>query len=155
MITIHRANAAHDFRLFIAQGFAVRTGWWFHRQKAHHLQQVILDDIANHPHLFIELAPPVHPELLGHRNLHVFDVLAVPRRLQERVRKPKVQQILHCLFAQIMIDAKDLRLVKTYQQRRVERLGGGEVTPERFLQHYARVVRTRRFAQPLNHGRKQ
>ena len=46
--------------------------------------------------------------ILGGRNLHVIDVIPVPDRLEDSVGDPEDKNVLHRLFAQVMIDAKDL-----------------------------------------------
>ena len=60
-----------------------------HRQEAEHLQHVVLDDVADRAGLFVELAAALHVEALGHRDLHALDVVAIPDRLEKRVREPE------------------------------------------------------------------
>ena len=63
-------------------------------------------------------------DFLGHRDLHVVDVIAVPDRLEDRVGKPQHEQVLHRLLAQVVIDAIDLLLAETLAWiDRVELLG--------------------------------
>ena len=50
---------------------------------------------------------------LGVCDLNVIDVLPVPQRLEDAVGKTKDQQVLHRLFAEIMIDAINLLSSKT------------------------------------------
>jgi hypothetical protein len=46
---------------------------------------MVLNHIANRAGFIIERAPALDAEVLCHRDLHTFDVLAVPERLQERI----------------------------------------------------------------------
>ena len=78
-----------------------------HRQVADDLQQVVLDDVADDAGLLVELAAALHAEALGHRDLHVLDVVAVPDRLEERVGEAEVEDVLHRLLAEVVVDAED------------------------------------------------
>ena len=91
------------------------------------MQQVVLHDVADGAGLLVERPAPLHAERLGHRDLHAMHVVTVPDRLQKRIRESKVDQVLHRLLAQEMIDAKDLRLVEVTEQHLVELAGTVEV----------------------------
>ena len=58
-----------------------------HRHQRQHLQQVVLHDIADRPHAVVEPFSTPEPEVLGHRDLHAVDVVAVPERLEEDVSR--------------------------------------------------------------------
>ena len=64
------------------------------------------------PGLLVEAGAPLDAELLGDRDLHVVDELAVPDRLEDAVREPKRQDVLHRLLAEVVVDAEDLALVE-------------------------------------------
>ena len=51
--------------------------------------------------------------------------------------KRKRQNILHRLFAQVMIDAVDLLLRSNFQELLVQRLGGIQIVTERFLDNHS------------------
>ncbi|MCY1426032.1 hypothetical protein D9M71_418400 [compost metagenome] len=70
-------------------------------------------------------------------DLHVVDVVIVPERFEQAVGKAADQNILHRLFAQVMVDAVDLPLAHHLQQAGVERLGAGQVGAEGLLDHHA------------------
>ena len=53
-----------------------------------------------------------HANALGHGDLHVVDIVAVPQRLKDGVGKAEGQDILDRLLAQIVVDAVDLVLVE-------------------------------------------
>jgi hypothetical protein len=54
---------------------------------------------------------------LGHGDLHVVDVEAVPDRLVNRVGETEIDQVLHRLLAEIMVDAEDVALGEGALQR--------------------------------------
>ena len=74
------------------------------------MKHVVLDDVANCARLFVQPSTPLHAEVLGHHDLHAFDKVAVPDRLEKRVAEPKIEQILDRLLAKIVIDAEYRRL---------------------------------------------
>jgi hypothetical protein len=76
-----------------------------------------------------------HPEVLGHRDLHRFDVVPVPDRLQHGVREPEVEQLLEPHLAEEVIDPVKLRLVDVLVDPVGELPRRGEVVAERLLHH--------------------
>ena len=62
-------------------------------------------------------------ELLGHGDLDVVDVAAVPDGLEDGVAEAQRQDVLHRLFAQVVVDAEDLVLVE--RRRAAWRRGPG------------------------------
>ena len=76
-------NRPQDFDLFVADRLAVGARRRLHRQVGQHLEHVVLDDVADGPRLLVERAAPLDAEVLRHRDLHAFDVVAVPDRFQE------------------------------------------------------------------------
>ena len=84
---------------------------------------MVLHHVANRSGLFVERAATLHAERFGHRDLHAGHVVAIPDGLEKRIRKAKVEQVLHRPLAEKMVDAKDVRLVEVAEQNAVERLG--------------------------------
>ena len=111
-----------------------------HRQQRRHLQQVILHDVAQCADRLVELAAAFDAEPLGHRDLHVRDVVAIPDRLEKRVGEAEIVEVLDRLLAQIVIDAKDRLLAKYLMQRPVQRLRRREVAAERLFDDDARLL---------------
>ena len=56
-------------------------------------------------------ASAFHAHGLSHGDLHVINIAAIPDRLEDAVGKAKGHDVLHRLFAQIVIYAVDLFLV--------------------------------------------
>ena len=137
-----RPDLAEHPHLLVADPFLIVQVGRFHREESHHLQQVVLHDIANGAGLFVEPPPSLETEPFRHGDLHALDVMAVPHRLQEGVREAEEQEILHRLLAEIMVDAEDALLIEYLMQRRVERPRTREVAPEWLFHHDARVACT-------------
>ena len=105
------------------------------------MQQVVLHDVAQRPHFLVERAPPLDAEVLGHRDLHVVDVLVVPDRIEEAVGEAKVQKVLHRFLAEVVVDAEDRGFREHLVERRIERARAREVAAEGLLDDDPRVPR--------------
>ena len=68
---------------------------------------MILDHIADGAGFLVEFAAAADVEVLRHRDLHAADVVAIPDRLEKRVGEARIENVLHRLLAQVMIDAED------------------------------------------------
>ena len=71
------------------------------------LHHVVLDHVAQRAALVV-VAARAGADRFGHRELDVVDVGRVPDRLEEDVGEAQRQQVLHRLFAEVVIDAVDL-----------------------------------------------
>ncbi len=81
----------------------------------------------------VEADAVVDGQRLGHVDLDVVDVVAVPDWLEEAVGEPEGQDVLHRLLAEEVVDAEDLLLVEDLVQHVVERDRTGQVGAERLL----------------------
>src|SRR5215470_11845157 len=99
---------------------------------------MVLDDVADRTRRIVESPATLDPEVFRHRNLDALDLVAIPERLQERVRKAKEDHVVHGLFAQIMVDAEDGILIKGREQYPIEFLRRGPVMSERLFDDDAR-----------------
>jgi hypothetical protein len=79
--------------------------------------------------------------------------VAVPDRLEERVREPEHHEVLHRLFAEEVVDPEYRLLGEHAVDRLVECLGRCEVVAERLLDHHARAVAAARFLELLDDDR--
>ena len=94
---------------------------------------MVLEDVAQHAGLLVVAGAVPDADRLGHGDLHVVDVVAVPQRLEDGVGEAKDQDVLDRLFAQVVVDAVDLALVEDLVHLAVERLRAGQVAAERLL----------------------
>ena len=67
---------------------------------------MVLNDIADASHFIIKATTPAHAEILGHCDLHIFDVVPVPNRLQKAIGKAEIEKVLQRLLAEKMVDAE-------------------------------------------------
>ena len=97
------------------------------------MQQVVLDDVAGRADAVVVPRTTADPDVLGHGDLDVIDVVGVPDGLEQRVREAQRQQVLHRLLAQIVIDPEDGPAGEDLPEHAVELLSTGEVVAERLL----------------------
>nr|WP_246355089.1 hypothetical protein [Nocardioides ungokensis] len=131
----HRLEGLQHLELLVADGLASHVRGRLHGHQAQQLEQVVLDHVAHRAGLVVVAAALADAEGLGDGDLHVVDPPGVPQRLEEGVGEARDQQVLHALLAEVVVDAEDLRLREDAADRVVDRLGGGEVVPDRLLQH--------------------
>src|SRR3546814_12273666 len=77
----------------------------------------------------------------------------LPQRFEEGVGEAEIQQVLHSLLAQVMVDAEDRRLVEDLVERGVERLRGGQVAAEGLFHHHPRAAGAAAGVERADHGR--
>ncbi len=94
---------------------------------------MVLDEVAQRARVVVVARATADPDVLGGGDLHVVDVVAVPHRLKQRVGEAHRHQVLDRLLAQVMVDAKDLRLLEDLEQLGVELARRSEVVAERLL----------------------
>ena len=68
----------------------------------------------------IEAAAILNAEILGKRDLDAAHMVAVPYRLKYRIRESRVEQVLHRLLSQEVIDAEDVLLGEVFPQHLVQ-----------------------------------
>src|SRR5262252_3227909 len=102
---------------------------------------MVLHDVANRARLIVEDAPPLDPEIFSHRDLHALDMVAVPERLQERIRETEVADVMDRPLPEVMVDAEDRRLRESRQQGLVEPLRRCEIRTEGLFDDDAGVPR--------------
>ncbi len=129
----HGLDGVQDLRLLVAHGVGVERDRRLHRRQADQLHDVVRHHVAQRSGMIEVAAASLHAHRLRHRDLHVVDVAAVPDRLKDSVGEAERQDVLHRLFAQIMIDAVDLRLVRHFQQLLVQRFGRLQIVSEGLL----------------------
>src|SRR5713226_7647113 len=89
--------------------------------------------VAQRAGAVIVTAAFLYAHALGCGDLHMVDITAIPDRLEDAVGETEDQDILHGLFAEIMVDAVDLALGEDRADFLIERTSGVEVVAERFL----------------------
>src|SRR5262249_21123111 len=116
LLRIQRLDRLQHLDLFIAHGFAVCSNRRLHGQVRQNLEQVVLHHIKDGARLIVEGASTLNTELLRHRDLHAFDVVAIPERLEKRVSESEVQHILNGPLPKVMVDTEYRFLWKSADQ---------------------------------------
>ena len=98
---------------------------------------MVLDHVSQRSHAVVEAASALDAERLREGDLHRFDVVPVPDGFEDLVGEAQVHDVLDRLLPQEVIDAVDPVLVHHLEEPLVQRAGGGEVVPERLLDHDA------------------
>ena len=132
-----RPDRAQHLDLLVAQRLGVQTGRRLHRHQGQHLQQMTLDHVAHGAHTVVKPGTLPDPSGFRMRDLHVIDVIAIPKGFEQQVGEAEHQDVLNRALAQIVIDAKDLRLAETVPDASIENGCTFEVEPEGFLDHQA------------------
>ncbi len=99
-------------------------------------------------------SPPFQGEALVPHDLDPLDVVAVPQQLEDAVGEAEPQNVLDRLQVQEVVDAEDGVLGERPMQQAVQRLGGGEVLTERFLDDDPAPLRQASPGQGFDGGRK-
>ena len=134
-----RAHGLEQLRLAVANVLRGERVGRLHRHEREHLEQVVLDHVAQRAGLLVVAAAPLDAGGLGDRDLDVVDRLAAPGPLDHRVGEPEDQDVLHRLLAEVMVDAEDLRLVEDLAHDAAELARACQVVPDRLLEHDPRV----------------
>ena len=137
-----RPGRPQDLRFFIAHGVGVEGGRRLHGDQGHQLKNVILDHVAQGARFFVVPAAFFHADVLRDRNLHVIDVISVPQRFENTVRKTERQNILYGFFAEIMIDSIDLPFLERMVNFLIQFAGGFQIAAEGFFDDEAPPVVT-------------
>jgi hypothetical protein len=120
------------------------------RPAGHDLHHVVDDHVAKGAHRIVEMAAILHPEALRHRDLDRREVVAVPDRLQHRVREPQVEDLDQAHLAQEVIDPIQLGLVDVPVELVGECARGGAVVAKRLLDHHTRALGQTRVGKALD-----
>jgi hypothetical protein len=106
------AYRTQDLRFGVAHRIRSEYGRRFHCSHGKQLQSVILDNVTQRARVVVILAPLLYADSLCDGDLYVIDKGAVPDGFDNAVGESKDKNVLDCLFAEIMVNAIDLRFVK-------------------------------------------
>src|SRR5688572_8934353 len=101
---------------------------------------MILNHIANGARFVVELSAPGNAEIFGHCDLHTFDVVPVPDRLNNGIVESEMHEILNRPFTEVVVDTKYRGLRKDFVNRTVQFTCSGAVASKRLLDDNARPV---------------
>ena len=86
---------------------------------------MVLHHVAHGADAVIEGPAGTNALLLGHGDLDVVDQITIPDWFPDRVGKAEVEQILDCLFAEVVIDTEEVGFVEAGVKVGDELVGGG------------------------------
>ena len=138
---VERLEGVEDALLLRRQRVRAERGRRLHRHEAERLEQVRDDHVAERAGRVVELRAVLDAQRLGHVDLDLGDVLGRPDRLEQPVREPEREDVLHVLLAEEVVDPEDLLLAEDRVQARVERLRRVDVGAERLLEDHLRAAR--------------
>ncbi len=147
---LDRLHGLEDLDTLVAQRLGPEPDRRLHAHQRDHLQEVVLDDVADGARLLVEPAPGADAEALGHGDLEAGHIAAVPQRLEQRVGEAEHQQVLDRFLAEVVVDPEDLLLGEVLVEDVVELLRRRQVTAEGLLDDdpgaagHARVGQARR-----------
>ena len=73
---------------------------------------MVLHHVAQRAGIVVVTPAPFESDGFRDGDLHVVDGRCVPQRLEQRVREPQREQVLHRLFSEVVIDAEDAVFVE-------------------------------------------
>ncbi len=130
-------DRGQDLLLLQPQVVGAEGDGFLHRGEREQLQQVVLDDVTCGTDTVVVPGPAADADVLGHGDLHVVDVVAVPHRLEQLVGEAQGQQVLDGLLAQVVVDAEHLVGREDALDDVVQLASAGQVMAERLLHHDA------------------
>src|SRR5947208_2465468 len=98
---------------------------------------MVLHHIAQGTGLLIITAALAYPEDFADRNLDVIDRIPVPEPFKNGIGEAEHQDVLHRLFAKVMVDPKNLLLVGVTRQFRIELAGRVQIVTKWLFDHNA------------------
>ena len=110
------------------------------------------DHVAIGAGRLVEVAALGQSEGLGHVDLDVVDVIAVPDRLEQSVGEAEGEDVLGRLLAEEMVDTEDLILIERLVQLLVERDGTGQIRAEGLLHDDSAALDQARLADHVDCG---
>src|SRR5437879_7643435 len=99
---------------------------------------MVLHDVAHRAGAVVVAGAFFDPDRFGSGDLNMIDVLTRPDRLEDAVREAEHEDVLDGLFAEVVIDPKDLVLAEHFLDDAGEVHRALEVVPIRLLHHDAR-----------------
>jgi hypothetical protein len=121
----------------VAHGIRIERNRRLHADKRQQFHHVVLDHVAHCSRLFVKRPATLNANALRSRDLHMIDVVAVPYRLKDAVRKAKHQNVLDGLLAQIVIDPEDLAFVENFIYFIIQLARAIKIMSKRLLYNYS------------------
>ena len=108
VLGIDGADGLQHLDLVVADHLRVPQRGRLHRRERHHLDEVVLDHVAQRADAVVVARTALDAERLADGDLDLVDVRGAQHRLDEPVREPEHEDVLHRLLAEEVVDAEDL-----------------------------------------------
>ncbi len=119
--------------LLVAERIRLERRRRLHRDEAHQLEEVVLEEVAARAGLLVERAAVLDADRLRDRDLDMVDMAPVPDRLEDAVSEAEDEEVPDGLLAQVVIDPVDLRLAEDLADLAVQADRRDQVVAERLL----------------------
>src|SRR5579863_4488834 len=142
VVWFHDPDGPQELGALVANGIRVKRRKRLHADGGHYLQQMVLNHVAQRARFLVVGPAPLYSDRFGGGNLHAANVTPVPEGLKDAIAESKCKDVLHRLFAEVVIDAIDLFFGEYAVQRAVQLSRALEIVPERLLHHDSPPART-------------
>ena len=143
-------DRAEDRELRVLDRLGVAPGGGLHGGGGDHLHDVVDHDVPQRADRVVEVTAVLHPEALGHGDLHAGEAVPVPDRLQHRVGEAEVEELLETHLPEEVVDPVDLGLVEVLVELGRERAGRVLVVTEGLLDDHTRSCGEAGCREPLD-----
>ncbi|GBC90332.1 hypothetical protein HRbin14_01067 [bacterium HR14] len=101
---------------------------------------MVLHHIAQGARLIVVAGAPLQPGGLRRGNLHMLHMVAVPQRLQQQVRKPKHENVLNGLLAQVVVNPENLLFAPVGAYLLIQSASAFNIVAEGLLDHQSAIA---------------
>ncbi len=108
LIGLDRLDRAQDLALLVAHRVRLEGDRRLHGDERQQLEEVVRHHVAQRARLLVVAAARPDTHLLGHGDLHVVHVAAIPDGLEDGVGEAEDQDVLDRLLTQVVVDPVDL-----------------------------------------------
>ena len=122
-VGMNRTDRMEHVHFLVADLVGVEGDHRLHRDEAEQLHQMILHHVAERACLVVVFAAMLDAHGFGDGDSHIVHIASVPDRLKEGIGEAKGQNVLHRFLAEIVVDAKNLGLVKAGGENSVQGAG--------------------------------
>ncbi len=148
-------RALEHLDAFVAQRLYGRARRRLHGNVAQDLHEVVLNHIAHRADPVVKGSAAQNAELLRHGDLHAFNVLAIPDRLEKEVGEAEKDHVLNGVLPEIVVDAEDIVFIEDAVNFGVERPRGFDIVTEGLLDDHTRSLSAAGALEPLAHFPKE
>ena len=121
---------------FAANRIGSKGRGWLHGRQGQQLEHMVGHHVAQRTRALVKSRPAFNAHGFGHGDLHMINMVAVPKRLKDGVGKAHEHDVLHGLLAQKVVHAVNLSLIQVEPQLRIQRPSRRHIVAKRLLHHH-------------------